>query len=132
MVMPSDSISQTFTTEQRIQTEQQWRESLIRHANKLSAGFEKAMPGNYRYFGMFKKESWEPGFIEDQNQVTRLFPTLTERNTVEYTLIRNLHNAYFRLGIMANSMMTALRTRKRADLEQVQIHMTDFSQLVQP
>lgn len=57
---------------------------------------------------------------------------LAKRNTVEYTRLRNLNNAYARLGIMANSMMTALKSQKQKDLEQVQTHMSDFSKLVLP
>ena len=121
----------TITTEQKAQLEKRWEQSVTRYANELAAGFERAMPGNYRAFGEFRNQQWNQSFDKEQSQVNRQFMALAKRNTVEYTRLRNLNNAYVRLGIMANSMMTALRTQKRKDLEQVQIHMTDFSKLVQ-
>lgn len=122
----------TINTEQRIQLEQTWEQSLTTYANKLAAAFERSMPGNYRAFSEFRVKQWNPDFDKEQIQVSKQFMALAKRNTVEYTRLRNLNNAYARLGIMANSMMTALKSQNQKDLEQVQTHMTDFSKLVLP
>ena len=122
----------TITTEQRIQLEQTWKQSLTTYANELAAAFERFMPGNYQSFGEFRVKQWNPDFDKEQIQVSKQFMALTKRNTVEYTRLRNLNNAYVRLGIMANSMMTALKSQNQKDLEQVKTHMNDFSKLVLP
>ncbi|WP_067585363.1 hypothetical protein [Endozoicomonas ascidiicola] len=132
LALGAEPYPNAITTDQRIQLEQTWEQSLTRYANELAAAFDKSMPGNYRYFGEWKVKQWNPVFDREQTQVSKQFMALAKRNTTEYTRLRNLNNAYVRLGIMANSMMTALRTQKRKDLEQVQTHMNDFSKLVQP
>ena len=121
-----------ITTEQRIELEQTWEQSLTTYANELAAAFERSMPGNYQAFGKFRAKQWNPNFDKEQIQISKQFMALNKRNTVEYTRLRNLNNAYVRLSIMANSMMTALKSQKQKDLEQVQTHMSDFSKLILP
>lgn len=132
LTVGAETYPNTITTEQRVQLEQTWEQSLTTYANELAAAFERSMPGNYRAFGEFRVKQWNPDFDKEQIQVSKQFMALAKRNTVEYTRLRNLNNAYARLGIMANSMMTALKSQNQKDLEQVQIHMTDFSKLVLP
>ena len=132
LAVGAETYPNTITTEQRVQLEQTWEQSLTTYANELAAAFERSMPGNYRAFGEFRVKQWNPDFDKEQIQVSKQFMALNKRNTVEYTRLRNLNNAYVRLGIMANSMMTALKSQKQKDLEQVQTHMSDFSKLVLP
>ena len=132
LAVGAETYPNTITTEQRVQLEQTWEQSLTTYANELAAAFERSMPGNYRAFGEFRVKQWNPDFDKEQIQVSKQFMALAKRNTVEYTRLRNLNNAYARLGIMANSMMTALKSQKQKDLEQVQTHMSDFSKLVLP
>lgn len=132
LAVGAETYPNTITTEQRVQLEQTWEQSLTTYANELAAAFERSMPGNYRAFGEFRVKQWNPDFDKEQIQVSKQFMALAKRNTVEYTRLRNLNNAYARLGIMANSMMTALKSQNQKDLEQVQTHMTDFSKFVLP
>ena len=88
------------------------------------------MPDDYLQFGQFRAKEWGPAFGRDRDSATQLFPKLTQRNTVDFIKIRQLHNAFVRLEIMANAMLTYLKSQKRADLEKVRTHMMDFHQLI--
>lgn len=54
LAVGAETYPNTITTEQRVQLEQTWEQSLTTYANELAAAFERSMPGNYRAFGEFR------------------------------------------------------------------------------